>query len=122
MPTSAKVKLGRDQVLLLDGTVLEGVREVDVEIDARTVDLTSWSAQYSSTMPVCMDATIRLLIYWRENWALLADKFKPGGPYPVILAISNACAIKCVPTGVKVMQPIHGVLAWEVTLRPYNFE
>lgn len=116
-----KVKLGRDQVLSLDGVVLEGVREVDVEIDTTTIDVTPWNGTWRSHFPVVGDATIRLLIYWKENWDALAAKLMTSPPQAVVLEVSNGFTWRCVPTGVKVAQPIAGVLSWEVTLKPYWF-
>lgn len=123
MPVATqKVKLGRDQVLTLDGKVLEGVREVDLDVSTKTVDVTSWVSFNASTLPIVSDATIRLLIYWKEDWDKLSDKINQHPPKPVTLGISNAYTIRCIPSGVKIMQPIAGVLAWEVTLKPYGFQ
>lgn len=117
-----KVRLGRDQVLTLDGVVLEGVREVDIEVDTRTVDITSWEHANASTLPVLRDATLRLLIYWLEDWEKIKDKINAHPPEPVVLGVSNAYDIRCVPTAVKIAQPIAGVMAWEVTFKPYGFQ
>lgn len=117
-----KVKLGRDQVLSLDGVVLEGVREVDVDVDSRTVDVTPWSSQYASTLPLVLDGTIRLLIYWKEDWDKVNAKLHKFPPQPIQLAVSNFFTIRCLPVSAKVMQPIAGVLAWEVTLKAYSYQ
>lgn len=121
MSTSNKVRLGRDQVLTLDGTVLKGIREVDVDVDTRTVDITPWNSRFASTIPVVMDATVRLLIYWKEDWESIESKMFADPIEPVVLGITNAFSIKCIPAGARVTQPIQGVVAWEVTLRAYSY-
>lgn len=121
MPTLNKIRLGRDQVLTLDGVVLEGVREVDVELDSRTVDITPWDGQYASTLPLVLDATLRLLIYWTEDYQKVASKFHKFPPQPVMLGISSVATIRCLPVNVKVVEPINGVVAWEVTFRAYSY-
>lgn len=119
MPSTLKVKLGRDQTLSLDGSVLDGVREVDIDIDYRTVDATSFEHNVASTLPLVADASIRVLIYWKDNYDLFDAKFNLHPPQPMTLAISNCPTIRCVPVKVAIKQPIAGVLAWEVTLKPF---
>lgn len=119
MPSTLKVKLGRDQTLSLDGSVLEGVREVDIDLDMKTVDATSYEHGVASTLPIAIDATVRVLIYWAEDYEKFADKLNQHPPEPMSLAISNCPTIRCLPVKVAVKQPIDGVLAWEVTLKAF---
>lgn len=119
MPSTLKVKLGRDQTLSLDGSVLEGVREVDIDIDMKTVDATSFEHDVASTLPISADASIRVLIYWAEDYDKFADKLNKHPVEPMTLTISNCPTIRCVPVKVAIKQPIAGVLAWEVTLKPF---
>lgn len=118
---TTKVLLGKNQILKLDGAALEGVREVDVDIDERTVDITPWNSQYASTLPVVADATLRLLIYWPEDFAKVQAKFMKWPVEPVTISVTNAYTIRCLPVSVKVVQPISGVVAWEVTFRAYSY-
>lgn len=120
MPTT-KVKLGRDQVITLDGVTLEGVRDVDVDIDVATHDVTSWWHGWKSTLPVAADATIRVLIYWEENYDDFHSKLNKHPPEPMTLAMSNVGSVPCVPVKVAVKEPIAGVVAWEVTLKLYTY-
>lgn len=117
MPGTSKVKLGRDQTLSLDGAVLEGVREVEVGVDMKTTEVTSWEHDATSTLPLSIDVSVRLLIYWASDYVLFADKLNKHPPEPMTLAISNVGSVQCVPTGVAIKQPIDGVLAWEVSLK-----
>lgn len=119
MPT--KVKLGRDQVLSLDGTVLEGVRELDVDIDMTTQDITSWNHAWKSTLPLSADCTVKVLIYWKDDYDSFWGKFNKHPPQPLKLAISNVGSVQVLPAKIAVKQPMQGVLAWEVTLRMYDY-
>jgi hypothetical protein len=117
----AKVKLGRDQVLTLDGTVLEGVRELDIDMAMSTHDVTSWWHGWKSTLPLAADASVKVLIYWQENYADFAEKFNKHPPDPLTLGISNVGEADYVPVNIAVKQPIAGVLAWEVTLKLWTY-
>lgn len=118
MPTE-QIVLGRNQTLTLDGAALDGVREVDVDIDTTTVDVTPWNGSWRSHLPVLGDATLRILIYWKSTWETFAGKLVQTPPVPMTLAVSNAFEWRVIVAGVKVQQPIAGVVAWEVTFKPY---
>lgn len=122
MPTaSEQIVLGRDQVLTLDGVALEGVREVDVDIDTTAIDVTPWNHNWRSHLPIVGDGTIRVLIYWISTWEAVAAKLLKTPPEPMTLAVSNAFAWRVLPVNVRAQQPITGVQAWEVTFKPYWF-
>lgn len=118
---STKVKLGRDQTISLDGVVLEGVRELDVDLDMSTHDVTAWWHDWKSTLPLAADATVKVLIYWQENYDDFYRKFNKHPPERMELSISNVGFVPCVPVKVSVKQPIAGVLAWEVTLKLWTY-
>lgn len=118
----SKIKLGRDQVLTLDGVGLEGVRELEVDIDMATHDITSWNHQWKSVLPIAADATINVLIYWQENYDDFWAKFNQHPPQRMTLGISNVATFWCIPTKVSVKQPIAGVMAWDVELKLYSYE
>lgn len=118
MPT---IVLGRNQSLTLDGAPLNGVREVDVDIDATSIDVTPWNARWRSHLPIVGDATLRILIYHQETWNTLATKIVQLPPVPMTLSVSNAFDWRVLVSTVKVVQPINGVVAWEITFKPYGF-
>lgn len=118
---STKVKLGRDQVLTLDGIALEGVREMDVDIEMSTQDVTAWWHGWKSTLPLAGDVTVKVLIYWKENYDDFAAKLNKHPPEPMTLGITNVGTVDCLPTNVGIKQPLTGVLAWEVTLKLWTY-
>lgn len=119
MPT---IVLGRDQVITLDGSPLEGVREVSIDVDYKTVDVTSWSDRFASTLPIAMDATVRLLIYGQDEWGMVKAKMDADPPEYVTLGITNGYDVRCVPVSAKIAQPIAGVVAYDVTFKAYSYD
>ncbi len=117
----AKVKLGKDQTISIDGALLEGTREVEVDFNLKTTEVTSWEHQWTSTLGTAFDATIKLTIYWKEDYDVLHSKLTTHPPTPVAVAISNVGTIYCLPTAVRIVQPIDGVLAWDVTLQMHSY-
>lgn len=117
----ARVKLGKDQTILVDGAALEGTREIDIDFDLRTTDITAWDSQWASTLGTTFDATIKLTIYFADDYAVLEPKLLEHPPAPLALTISNVGVLYCLPVAVKITQPINGVLAWEVTLRLHSY-
>lgn len=111
------VKLGRDQTITLDGNVLLGTRDIDIDIDTKTVEATAWDHEWVSTLPLAVDATVKLLIYWGSDYANFASKLNKHPPEPMTLAITNCPSVRCVPVKVGIKVPLPGVLAWEVTLK-----
>lgn len=117
----AKVKLGKDQTISIDGATLEGTREVDIDYTLKTTEITSWDHQWASTLGTTLDATIKLTIYWKEDYDTLHTKLTAHPPAPLAVAISNVGTIYCLPTAVRIVQPMSGVLAWEVTLQMHSY-
>lgn len=118
----SKIKLGRDQVLTLDGVALEGVRELDLDVDAETQEITAPHHAWKSWLPIAYDVTVKVLIYWKDNYDNFADKLDEQPPSPLKLGVSNVGEVWVLPAKVSIKQPIQGVLAWEVELKPYWFE
>lgn len=119
--TTTKIKLGRDQVIRLDGTPLEGVREVDFDLTSKTVDVTSWLDNRASTLAICEDVSVRVLIYWEEDYQRIKNKWNRHPPQPMDLDITNFGTYRMVPESVKGGQPIAGVVSWEVTFRSHIY-
>lgn len=120
MPTTT-ILLGKDQQVSLDSNALEGVREIDVDVESRTIDVTPWNSPNASTLPLFADATVRMLIYTVEDWNKVKAKFLKWPPQRIILSVTNAFDVPCLPVSVKVVGPINGVVAYEVVLRLYVF-
>lgn len=101
--------------------VAEGTRELDVDIDAKTVDVTNFGHAWISTLPLAKDVTVKVLIYWANNYDKFATKFYADVPQPLDLGITNVGTMKAMPVKVTIKQPLVGVMAWEVTLKLWNY-
>lgn len=116
-----RILLARDQTISLNGSALQGTREFDVDLETQEMDVTAWWHSWRSTLTLTTDVSIKLLIYWHENFASLAATFNRHPPQPVTLAISNLGTFRCLPTKIGVVHPLPGIVAWEVTLKGYTF-
>lgn len=117
----AKVKLGKDQTIAIGGELLKGTREVEIDFNLKTTEVTSWDHQWASTLGTAFDATIKLTIYWKEDYDAIRPKLTQHPPTPLEVSISNVGTIYCLPTAVRIVQPISGVLAWDVTLQMHSY-
>lgn len=108
-------------MLTLEGEVLEGTRDFEVDIDLQTTDITAYWHGWKSTLPVAADVTVKLLVYWKDNYTAFRDKLNKHPAEPMKLAITNVGTVTCVPTKVGIKGPINGVMAWDVTLKLYTY-
>jgi hypothetical protein len=116
-----RILLGRNQTVSIDGQTAEGTREVDIDIGGKTFDITSWEHKFSSTLVVSTDVTIKLLIYWKENFDKFANKFNVHPPERMTLGISGAGSWPVIPSSITIKQPIAGTVAWEVTCKLFIY-
>lgn len=116
----ARVLLGRDQSISLNGQAIEGVRDFDVSFAGREFDVTNWSHSWTSSVVLFSSATLKLLIYWQDNYVAFAELFNkhPVNEQRVNLAVAGLFSGPFVVTDVQVKSPINGNVAWEVTLKP----
>lgn len=122
MPTNTtKIKLGRDQELRLDGEILEGVRELDLDVTSKTMDVTSWKDSLASTLVVAADVSIRVLIYWLKDYQRIEAKYLLHPPEAMSMSISNFGTFRVVPEKIRGGQPINGVVSWEVTFKTFLY-
>lgn len=112
-----RVILGRNQSVTIDGATVEGTRDIDVEAGGKSFDITSWEHAFSSTLVVSTDITIKVLIYWKENFDTFAGKFNQHPPQPFRLGISGIGTWRVVPANISVKSGVGGNVAWEVTCK-----
>lgn len=112
-----RVILGRNQSVTIDGSTVEGTRDIDVDVGGKSFDITSWQDRFSSTLVVSTDVTMKVLIYWAENFDLFAGKFNQHPPQPFNLGISGVGTWRVVPTNIGIKSSVTGNVAWEVTCK-----
>lgn len=115
----ARIVLGRNQVMTLNGTAVQGLRDFDLDVAGKEVDITDWQHAWASSFVVSASATLKLLVYWQENYAAFAELFNKHPPISqsVRIAVAGLFDAYFVVSNVQVKSPINGNVAWEVTLR-----
>ncbi len=115
----ARIVLGRNQTMTLNGQTIEGLREFDVDMTGKEFDITNWRHQWTSSIVICASATVKLLIYWEENYQTFANLFNkhPATSQLVRLAVAGLFSGQFSVSNVQAKSPINGNAAWEVTLK-----
>lgn len=119
MPT---ILLGRNQTLSLDGSVLEGTREIDIDVQSKTVDVTGWDHVLASTLTLSQDITIKLVVYGQEDHLRINSGLSVEPPQPMNISVSNLGSADFVPVSVRITPSITGVVAWEWTFKSWNYQ
>jgi predicted secreted protein len=115
----ARIVLGRNQTMTLNGQTIEGLREFDVDMTGTEFDITNWRHQWTSSIVICASATVKLLIYWEENYQTFVTLFNkhPATSQLVRLAVAGLFSGQFSVSSVQAKSPINGNAAWEVTLK-----
>lgn len=114
-----KILLGYEQTASLDGQVLEGTTDFDIDIDAETTNVTPPGHATASHLVIRSDWTISIAVKWAETYEKLSAKFNKHPPEPMTLSISNVASIPVVMVGAPVRVPLAGLVGWQVRLKPW---
>lgn len=114
----ARIVLGRNQVMTLNGSPIEGLRDFDVDLGGKEFDITHWQHEWTSSIVLCASASVKLLIYWDQNYQTFASVFNkhPVTRQLVKLAVAGLFSGQFVVSSVQAKSPINGNASWEVTL------
>lgn len=128
MPTS-RIKLGHNQTFTVDDTPYEGVREIDVDVTSREVDVTMWDQPWASTLPLVTDATLTVKLYYADEMsAIWQNMTAPHPKTPLTLEITDSVSnsvlltLKAVVSSVRVGFPMGGVVPHDVTFRMWSYQ
>jgi len=121
VPTS-RIKLGHNQTFTVDGTPYEGVREIDVDVTSREVEVTQWDKPWASTLPLVMDATLTVKLYYPDEMAPIWQNMTAHPKTPLSLVITGLLTLKAVVSSVRVGCPMGGVVPHDVTFRMWSYE
>jgi predicted secreted protein len=115
----ARIVLGHNQVMTLNGAAIQGMRDFDLDLSGKEFDITNWQHQWTSSIVLCASATVKLLIYWEENYRTFQNLFNkhPATNQLVRLAVAGLFSGQFSVSNVQVKSPINGNVAWEVTLK-----
>jgi hypothetical protein len=114
-----KILLGRDQTAHLDGELLEGTEDFDLDIEGETIKVTPPHHGLASHLVIGADFTITVVIKWHETYAKFAPKFNQHPPQPMTLAISNVGSLPVVMVGAPIRVPLANLVGWQVKLKPF---
>jgi hypothetical protein len=115
----ARIVLGRNQVMTLNGAAIQGLRDFDLDFTGKEFDITNWQHEWTSSIVLAASATVKLLIYWDENYQQFASLFNkhPATRQLLRLAVPGLFNGQFTVSNVQVKSPISGNVAWDVTLK-----
>ena len=116
-----KVRLARDQSITVDGIVLLGTRDFELDQEVDGVDVTPWQATGAAELTLVESATLTLQVYYVEALQRLAAKWNAFPPEPVEVAIPYVGTGKFIVRNIKYAGPFAGVLAYTVTLKSWPY-
>ena len=119
MPT--RIKLGHNQTFRVNGAAYDGVRELDVDVRTREVDVTAWDHAFASTLPVLTDATLTVKLYYPDEMGTIWTKLAEHPKQKLDLVIDGLISGSFVVSGVRVGCPMGGVVPHDVTFRLWNW-
>lgn len=120
MPTS-RIKLGHKQEFKVNGTAYEGVRELDVDVTSREVDVTGWDHAFASTLPVLTDATLTVKLYYPDETTTIWQKLLEHPKQKIDVSVTGLISGTFVVSSVRVGCPMGGVVPHDVTFRLWNY-
>lgn len=118
----AKVRLARKQQISVDGVVLQGTRDFDVEQELDGVDITPWRASGTAELTLCESATLSLQVYHLEDAKRLAAKWNKFPPEPVEISISGVGTGKFVVKSIKHDGGFTGLLSYTFTFKSWPYD
>jgi hypothetical protein len=114
-----KILLGYQQTASIDGVVLEGTTDFDVDIDGETTEVTPPHHGWASHLVTRSDITITIGIKWHETFAPILAKFNKHPPQPMQLSISGVGSLPVVMAAAPIRVPLAGLVGWQVKLKPW---
>jgi len=118
----AKVRLGRNQSISVDGITLLGTRDFDLNQELDGVDVTPWTASGTAELPLCESATLTVQVFHLEAVQALAAKWNTFPPQPVTVAIDSVGTGKFLVKSVKSAVPFSRLVEYTAVLRSWPYE
>jgi len=116
----AKVRLARSQSITVNGRVLLGTRDFDIDVDSDSVDVTPWDSDYRGEMPLTEMTTITLQVYHQEEVGLFMAAWNQFPPLPLTVSVVGASA-NFVIQKLKISGQFNGLVVYEVVLKLWPF-
>lgn len=116
-----KVRLARKQQITLDGVVLLGTRDFDVDQELDGVDVTPWQSSGTAELTLCESATLTLQVYHLEDAQRIAQKWNKFPPEPVEISIDGVGTGKFIVKTIKHNGGFDGVLAYTFSFKSWPY-
>jgi len=116
----AKVLLARNQSISVNGRVLLGTRDFDIDVDSDAVDVTPWDSGFRGEMPLTEMTTITLQVYHLDEVALFMAAWNQFPPQPLTVSVIGATA-NFVIQKLKISGQFSGLIAYEVVLKLWPY-
>ena len=111
------IQLGKDCAISVDGEVLVGVRLVNVQRTARTIDVAEYGSRQSAVYPTGFDTTVTIEFNDIDGCIAAKDGIIEGLAFGLISSGGSGVVIPCVITSFSETQPIDGVVTYTVEAR-----
>lgn len=117
----AKVRLARDQVITVDGVILQGTRDFELTQDLDGVDVTPWTASGTAQITLCESATLKLQIYHLEDVQRIGATWNKFPPQPLEISITRVGAGRFIVSNLTSSGQFGQVLSYTVTLKSWPY-
>ena len=111
------IQLGKDCAISVDGVTLVGVRAVNVQRTARTIDVDEYGSRQAAVYPTGFETTVSIELNDIDGCALAKDGIIEGRRFSLISVGGSGVTIPCVVTSFSESQPVDGVVTYTVEAR-----
>jgi hypothetical protein len=111
------IQLGKDCVISVDGVTLVGVRAVNVQRTARTIDVDEYGSRQATVYPTGFETSVSIEFNDIDGCNLAKDGIIEGRQFSLVSVGGSGVAIPCVVTSFAESQPVDGVVTYTVEAR-----
>lgn len=111
------IQLGKDCVISVDGVTLVGVRAVNVQRTARTIDVDEYGSRQATVYPTGFETSVSIEFNDIDGCNLAKDGIIEGRRFSLISVGGSGVTIPCVVTSFSESQPVDGVVTYTVEAR-----
>jgi hypothetical protein len=111
------IQLGKDCAISVDGVTLVGVRAVNVQRTARTIDVDEYGSRQAAVYPTGFETSVSIEFNDIDGCNLAKDGIIEGRRFSLISVGGSGVAIPCVVTSFGESQPVDGVVTYTVEAR-----
>jgi len=111
------IQLGKDCAVSVDGVTLVGVRAVNVQRTARTIDVDEYGSRQVTVYPTGFETSVSIEFNDIDGCDLAKAGIIEGRRFSLISVGGSGVVIPCVVTSFSESQPVDGVVTYTVEAR-----